>query len=333
MNFRIFKKKVSGPIISGKPIMDKHEIAIIGLGKMGLNLALNLKDKGVSVYGYTKGEDGRSEAEKAGIETAKSIDELISFFGDRKKIFWIMVPQGSPVEEVLFDESEGIVKRLKQGDLIIDGGNSYFKDSISRYEKLRSLGINFLDCGTSGGMLGARKGACLMVGGEQEVFDDQRWIFDSVAAKDGYLYVGPSGSGHYVKMIHNAIEYGMMQSIAEGLNLIKNGEYKNVDIKNLLSVWNHGSIVESYLTKITEEQMGQYSPNLDEIEGVVEDNGEGAWTLKEAIDKQVPFETVSHALFSRFSSRGKSLYANKVLALMRNGFGGHRLIKEEDNKN
>ncbi len=333
MNFKIFKKNRINQNIPNKLPMEKHEIAIIGLGKMGLNLALNLKDKGILVYGYTKGEDGRLQAEKEGIKVAKSIDDLMSFFEDRKKIFWIMVPQGNPVEEVLFDESEGIVKHLKSGDLVIDGGNSYFVDSVSRYTKLKELGIDFLDCGTSGGMLGARNGACLMIGGDQEVFNNQKWVFESIAAKDGYFYVGASGSGHYVKMIHNAIEYGMMQSIAEGLNLVKNGEYKDVDIKNLLSVWNHGSIVESYLTKITEEQMGKYSPNLDEIEGIVEDNGEGAWTLKEAVDKQIPFETVAHALFSRFSSRDKSLYQNKVLALMRNGFGGHRLIEEDNNKN
>ncbi len=310
--------------------MDKHEIAIIGLGKMGLNLALNLQDKGMYVYGYNRSEDGRVEASKNGIKTATSTEELISFFEGRKKVIWIMVPQGAPVEAVLFDDNEGIVKQLKTEDLIIDGGNSYFRDSISRHEKLEAAGIDFLDCGTSGGMLGARSGACLMIGGDQNVFDSHKWIFEAVAEKNGYLYIGPAGSGHYVKMIHNAIEYGMMQSIAEGLNLIKNGEYKDIDIKNLLGVWNHGSIIESYLTKITQEQMGQYSPNLDEIEGIVEDNGEGAWTLKEAIDKRVPFETVSHALFSRFSSKGNSLYANKVLALMRNGFGGHRLIKENN---
>ena len=166
-----------------------------------------------------------------------------------------------------------------------------------------------------------------MIGGDKDIFDKIEWVFASVAEENGFGYIGPSGSGHYVKMIHNAIEYGMLQSISEGLNLITNGKYEDVDMKSLLGVWNHGSIVESYLTKILEKQLEIY-PNLDEIAPIVDDNGEGAWTIVEAIEQKVPLASVSLSLFERYSSKGNDDDANKFIALMRNGFGGHKITKE-----
>ncbi len=299
------------------------KIAIIGLGKMGLNLGLNLKDKSIDVFGFTDTQEGIDFARKSNFLTFNTIDETIQNFGEEKRIFWLMVPSGA-VDDVLFSDKEGLVNKLKAGDIIIDGGNSYYKKSIERYNKLKERGINFLDCGTSGGVMGARNGACLMIGGDREVFSEIEWVFSSVAQTEGYSYIGGAGAGHYVKMIHNAIEYGMLQSIAEGVNLAKNGKYKEVDMNSLLKVWNHGSIVESYLTKVLEKQLEIY-PNLDEIEPIVEDNGEGAWTINEAIEEKIPLSSISISLFERYSSRGNDDFGNKLISLMRNGFGGHEM--------
>ncbi len=305
--------------------MDK-KIAIIGLGKMGLNIGLNLKEKGIDVFGYTDTSEGLDYAKDQEFKAFSTLDETISNFQNNTRIFWLMVPSQA-VDAVLFSENEGLANKLKEGDIIIDGGNSYYKQSVERYTKLKEKGINFIDCGTSGGVEGARNGACLMIGGDKDIFDKIEWVFASVAEENGFGYIGPSGSGHYVKMIHNAIEYGMLQSIAEGLNLITNGKYENVDMKSLLGVWNHGSIVESYLTKILEKQLEIY-PNLDEIAPIVDDNGEGAWTIVEAIEQKVPLASVSLALFERYSSKGNDDDANKFISLMRNGFGGHKITKE-----
>jgi 6-phosphogluconate dehydrogenase len=303
------------------------KIAIIGLGKMGLNIGLNLKDKKIDVFGFTDTKEGFDYAKEQGLEVFSTLDETISNFGEDIRIFWLMVPSQA-VDTVLFSESEGLAIKLKEGDIIIDGGNSHYKDSIERYNKLKKKGINFIDCGTSGGVEGARRGACLMIGGDKDIYNQTEWIFQSVAMENGYGYIGEAGSGHYVKMIHNAIEYGMLQSIAEGVNLVENGKYPNVNIESLLGVWNHGSIIESYLTKVLEKQLKNY-PNLDEIEPVVDDNGEGAWTIMEAIEQRIPLSVGAISLFERYSSKGKDDDANKFIALMRNGFGGHAITKKD----
>ncbi|MCL4393004.1 decarboxylating 6-phosphogluconate dehydrogenase [Patescibacteria group bacterium] len=312
---------------------DKKEILIIGLGKMGFNIALNLKDKGVDVFGFSLGKDDRENASREGVKVKDNIKETLELFEDRKKIVWIMVPQGSPVDEVLYGKDEGIVQFLRRGDTVIDGGNSYYKDSIKRYNDLKDKGINFFDCGTSGGMRGARNGACLMIGGDRDEFKEIEWIFENMATKDGYFYVGESGSGHYVKMIHNAIEYGMMQSIAEGLNLVKNGRYNGIDLEGLLNVWGHGSIIESFLIDTLKTQISQYS-DLSKIEPFVNESGEGSWAVSEAVEKKVPFSAISMAYFERLTSLGNSDDASRFLSLMRNGFGGHEMNinLEEDKK-
>ena len=304
---------------------NNKSIGIVGLGKMGLNIALHLKDEGINVIGFNRSPEGRDKAKSQGLDTASSVSELIEKVRNNRAIIWIMVPAGAPVDEVLFGSDENISKYLKEGDIVIDGGNSYYKDTLARYKKLEERGIHYMDCGTSGGMSGARNGACLMIGGKKSIFEEIEWVFSSIAQKEGYFYVGPSGSGNYVKMIHNAIEYGMMQAIAEGIDLIKNGAYPDVDMEGLLHVWNNGSIIESYLTSVLEKQLREY-PNLDEVEGVVEDNGEGAWTIGEAIERKVPALAVSHTLFERYASRRSNTIANKMLALMRNGFGGHKMV-------
>ena len=311
---------------------DKKEILIIGLGKMGFNIALNLKDKGVDVFGFSITKESREKASREGIKVKGSVKETLELFEDRKKIVWIMVPQGSPVDEVLYGKDEGIVQFLNKEDIVIDGGNSYYKDSVKRFNDLKDKGINFFDCGTSGGMDGARNGACLMIGGERNEFKKIEWVFENIAMKDGYFYVGESGSGHYVKMIHNAIEYGMMQSIAEGLNLVKNGRYEGVDLGGLLNVWGHGSIIESFLINTLKTQISKYS-DLSEIEPIVNESGEGSWAVMEAVEKKIPFSAISTAYFERLTSLGDSDDASRFLSLMRNGFGGHEMnINLEENK-
>ena len=302
------------------------KIAIIGLGKMGLNIALNLKDKNIDVFGFTDTKEGFDYAKEQGLNVFSTLDETISNFGEDTRIFWLMVPSQA-VDTVLFSESEGIAVKLKKGDIIIDGGNSHYKDSVERYNKLKDKGIHFIDCGTSGGIEGARHGACLMVGGDKEIYSQIEWVFQSVGSDKSYGYIGEAGSGHYVKMIHNSIEYGMLQAIAEGLNLVENGKYSGVNIESLLGVWNHGSIVESYLTKVLEKQLKIY-PNLDEIAPVVDDNGEGAWTVLEAIEQRIPLSVGSISLFERYNSKGENDDANKFIALMRNGFGGHAITRQ-----
>ena len=312
--------------------MDNKTIAIIGLGKMGLNIGLNLKDKGIRVLGYSRTKESRDSAMKQGVIVKDDIKSLMNLLDNQKKIIWIMVPQGAPVDDVLYGEDEGILQYLQKGDIVIDGGNSFYKDSIRREEDLRNKGITFFDCGTSGGMKGAREGACLMIGGNREVFLEIEWVFKNIAMEDGYFYVGGTGSGHYVKMIHNAIEYGMMQSISEGLNLVKNGRYKGIDLVGLLDVWSHGSIIESFLIEILKNQLS-INQDLSKIEPLVNESGEGAWSIKEAIDNKIPFNVLSTSLFERLVSLGNENDAFRFLSLMRNGFGGHEMnVNLEDRK-
>jgi 6-phosphogluconate dehydrogenase len=301
---------------------NKKQIGIIGLGKMGLNIGLNLKDKGIDVFGYTDTKEGFDFAKSQGFSVFETLDSMLSNF-DGVKVIWLMVPSFA-VDDVLFGEKEGLYNKLESGDIVIDGGNSFYKQSVERYNKLKEKGINFLDCGTSGGVKGAREGACLMVGGDKDVYQKIEWVFSSVAQPDGFGYIGEAGAGHYVKMIHNAIEYAMLEAIGEGVSLVKNGKYPGVDLEALLGVWNHGSIIESYLTKILQKQLQNY-PNLEEIEAIVDDNGEGAWTIFEAIEQKVPLSAVSLALFERYSSKGGDDFSNKLISLMRNGFGGHEM--------
>ena len=313
--------------------MNKREIAIIGLGKMGVNIALNLKDKGVNVFGFSKTKESRDKASSQDIIVKDGIQETLGMFSQDKKIIWIMVPQGAPVDEVLYGKEEGLVAFLNEGDVIIDGGNSFYKDSIKRYNELKKRGIVFFDCGTSGGMKGAREGACLMIGGNRTEFLKIEWVFENIAMKEGYFYVGENGSGHYVKMIHNAIEYGMMQSIAEGLNLVKNGRYKDIDLKSLLNVWQRGSIIQSYLIGILKEQLNK-TQNLSEVLPIVNESGEGKFAIEEAIENGIPFSVISLALFERLYSLGQGDDASRFLSLMRNGFGGHEMNinLEKENK-
>jgi len=298
------------------------KIGMIGLGKMGYNLALNLKDHGHEVVAYNRSEEAVRRIEAEGITGARSIAELVAKLPPRR-VIWIMVPSGQAVDEVLEELSD----KVTQKDILIDGGNSNYKDTLRRCEFLTRKNIDFVDIGTSGGMEGARKGVCAMIGARDDVFQYIERILRSISVEGGCLHTGGNGSGHYVKMIHNGIEYGMMQSIGEGFELLKAGPY-NLDYKKIAGVWNHGSVIRSWLMELT-ENLFQKSPKLDDLKGIVDSSGEALWTLQEALDLKVSTPVIAMSLFTRFASQVEDSFSNKVVAGLRNEFGGHRVLKNK----
>lgn len=301
------------------------QVGFIGLGKMGMNMVLRLKEQGYEVIAWNRSPEPREEAAKQGIAVATSIDQLMQQM-ESPHVVWIMVEAGNPVESILFGDG-GIAQFAQSGDIIIDGGNSYYKDSVRRASKLADKGIYFMDVGVSGGPEGARKGACLMIGGDQEVFNQLRPLFEALAIKDGYGYFGQNGAGHFVKMIHNGIEYGFMQSLAEGFELLSLSPFK-LNLAEVSRVWNHGSILESRLIRHAHE-MFQRDGKLEQISGFTEESGEGRWTVMDAIERNVPATAIAHSLFERFRSRQKESFANKVLSGLRREFTGHE-VKEKN---
>ena len=235
---------------------------------------------------------------------------------------WLMVPSGDPVDQTI----EQLLPQLAKGDVIIDGGNSYYKDSIRRAEKLKQQGIYFVDAGTSGGIWGLKVGYCMMLGGEKEIVERLDPIFKTLAPKDGYLHVGPSGAGHFVKMIHNGIEYGMLQAYGEGFELLKASGF-DLDLGKIAHLWNQGSVVRSWLLELAESAFNK-DPELASIKGYVEDSGEGRWTVLEAVERDVPASVLTLSLFARFASRQEDSFSAKVIAALRNEFGGHAVKKE-----
>jgi 6-phosphogluconate dehydrogenase len=301
------------------------ELAMIGLGKMGLNMATRLVRGGHRVVGYALEADAIEQAKKNGAEGAASLDEVVRKLPS-PRIAWIMVPSGPP--------TDGTVNKLAglfgKGDIVIDGGNSNYKDSIRRAALLESMGIEFVDCGTSGGVWGLAEGYSLMIGGKPEVVEHLRPIFETLApAQDrGWGYVGPHGAGHYVKMIHNGIEYGMMQSLAEGFDILRAKTEFGLDLAKISEIWRYGSVVRSWLLDLTARAL-QADPTLADLQPWVEDSGEGRWTVAEAIDHNVPAPVITLALEMRLVSRDKENFAARLLAAMRNQFGGHAVKKVE----
>lgn len=300
------------------------KVGLIGLGKMGLNLALNAADDGWQVVGFDINQAARDKANEAGITTGASIEEMLGKL-DERKVVMISAPAGKITND-LVTELGGI---LTKEDIVIDAGNSNFHDSLTNYQGLAEKGIHFLDCGTSGGMDGARNGACLMIGGEKAVFDDVEPLFKSLAIEDGYLYTGKPGSGHYLKMVHNGIEYGMMQAIGEGFDILHASPDYEFDNQAVAKVWNHGSVIRSWLMELLEEGF-ETDPNLDGIEGKVHASGEGKWTLEEALRLDVPVPVIATSLFTRNSSQIEDSFSNKVVSTLRHGFGGHEMVKKGD---
>ncbi len=294
------------------------EIGMIGLGRMGKNLTLRLLSKKHKVVAFNRSPEPLKEAEKAGAKGAYTLEDVFKQL-KQPRIVWVMLPSGEVTEEHL----QKMKQFMSKGDIIIEGGNSNYKDSVRRASEFKSLGIEYLDVGTSGGTVAAKIGYCIMAGGDKKTFRAVEPIFKALAMEGGYKYIGPSGSGHYIKMVHNAIEYGMMQAIGEGFELLQKCQYsKDIDLKEIAELWNHGSIVRSFLMERIEIAFSK-DARLDKIEGYCDDSGEGRWAVQEAIDKDVPFSVITESLYARFNSREKDKFYAKVLAAMRNEFGSH----------
>ena len=299
------------------------EIAIVGLGKMGLGIYNRLSNKGIKSYGFDSGWE-EEDYKKNKVNGASNLDDLIKLFSpNSKKVVWVMVPSGEATKNTLND----LRSIMHDGDIVIDGGNSYYKESIEKYQFLKERNISLLDSGTSGGVWGEKDGYCLMVGGDKGSFDYCEQIFSALSSDGkGYGYMGPSGSGHFVKMIHNGIEYGMMQSMAEGIEILNQKKEFELDLVKITSLWQHGSVVRSWLLDLLKEALEE-NPDLDGIAPYVEDSGEGRWTIQEAIDLDVPAHSITSSLFSRFYSRNNDSFGFKVLSSLRNQFGGHKIKK------
>ncbi len=301
------------------------ELAMIGLGKMGLNMATRLVRGGHRVVGYDRGASAIDNARANGAEGASSLEEVIKLL-PAPHILWMMLPAGAPTEDTITQLS-GL---LSKGDIIIDGGNSNYKETMRRAEFLQAKGIEFVDSGTSGGIWGLAEGYSLMIGGKAEVVEKLRPIFETLApgADKGWGYVGPNGAGHFVKMVHNGIEYGMMQSYAEGFDILRAKEEFGLDLSKIAEIWRYGSVVRSWLLDLTARAL-KADPTLADLEPWVEDSGEGRWTVAEAIDHNVPAPVITLALEMRLVSRDRQNFAARLLAAMRNQFGGHAVKKVE----
>ena len=297
------------------------QIALIGLGKMGYNLALNLRNNGHLVVAYDRSSELTAQiAGEKGIQAVESLEAAVTALTGRR-VIWLMVPSGNTVEEVI----KQLIPQLTSGDIIIDGGNSNFNDSVRRHGELKALGLDFIDCGTSGGTSGALNGACTMIGGEQAVYEYCKPIFDDISLPGGSLYVGAPGAGHFTKMVHNGIEYGMMQAIAEGFEVLEKSRY-DIDFQKVAELWNQGSVVRSWLMELTANAFAK-DPHLDSIRGVMHSSGEGKWTLETALDMGVPTPVIALSVIMRYRSLQDDSFAGKVVAAQRNEFGGHAVEK------
>jgi len=297
------------------------ELGMIGLGRMGANMAERLVLAGHRIISYDRSPEAIQRVVDKGAVGSRSLADFVQQLS-QPRAAWLMVPSGDPVDQTI----EQLLPQLAKGDVIIDGGNSYYKDSIRRAEKLKQQGIYFVDAGTSGGIWGLRVGYCIMLGGEKQVVERLDPIFKTLAPKDGYLHVGPSGAGHFVKMIHNGIEYGMLQAYGEGFELLKASGF-DLDLGKIAHLWDQGSVVRSWLLELAESAFNK-DPELASIKGYVEDSGEGRWTVLEALERDVPASVLTLSLFARFASRQKDSFSAKVIAALRNEFGGHAIKKE-----
>ena len=298
------------------------KLGMVGLGRMGGNMTIRLKQHGHDVVAFDPSADAVERAIAAGAEGATSLAELCSKL-PAPKVVWIMVPSGE-VTEATVRELGGV---LGQGDVIVDGGNSNWRDSQRRAEQLAGGGIRFLDCGTSGGVWGLANGYCLMVGGDPEAIAVAEPAFLALAPDDGYAHVGPSGAGHFVKMVHNGIEYGLLAAYGEGFEILEKSSF-DLDLEAIAGIWRYGSVVRSWLLELLHEAL-ENDPGLAGIRGYVEDSGEGRWTLQAALDEDVPAPITAMALFSRFASRQDESFSAKVIAALRNEFGGHAVRTDE----
>ena len=298
------------------------QIAMIGLGKMGGNMTERLLRNGHKVVAFDRTPDVVSKYAKLGATPAKDLAGVVAAL-QGTRVVWIMVPAGKPVDDTI----AALIPGMAPGDIIIDGGNSNFHDTMRRADELRARKISFIDAGTSGGIWGLENGYCLMVGGDDAAVKTCEPIFRALAPADGYAHVGPPGAGHYVKMIHNGIEYGMLQAYAEGYEILHASKtYPKLDLHQIAEVWQHGSVVRSWLNELAVTAFSRDSA-LKDLKGYVADSGEGRWTVQEAIDVDVPAPVITLSLLMRFRSRQEDTFAGKVIAALRNEFGGHAVKK------
>lgn len=293
------------------------QLAMIGLGRMGGNMVRRLLRNGHDLVVYDRNPRATADLATLGATGAGDLSDLCARLG-APRVIWIMVPAGDPVDDTI----AGLLPHLVTGDIIIDGGNSRFHDTLRRSLELRERGVELVDAGTSGGIWGLENGYCLMVGGSVEAVARCEPAFLSLAPPDGYAHVGPAGAGHYVKMVHNGIEYGMLQAYAEGYEILHESRNFDLDLRQIAAVWNHGSVVRSWLNELAERAFAGEA-GLESIRGYVEDSGEGRWTVQEAIDLNLPAPIITLSLLARFRSRQDESFSAKVIAALRQQFGGH----------
>jgi 6-phosphogluconate dehydrogenase len=301
------------------------QLGMIGLGRMGMNMAKRLLQGGHQVVAYNRTPNKTEEIVKEGAIGSFSLAELVEKLS-APRVVWLMLPAGKPVD----DHLEQLKDMLSPGDILIDGGNTYYKDDIRRAENLAEKKINFMDVGVSGGIWGLRVGYCMMMGGDRKTFQYLEPIFATLAPEAGYLYCGPIGAGHFVKMVHNGIEYGMMQAYGEGFAILQGSPYADsLDYSEVAHLWNQGSVVRSWLLELLETAFAK-DARLSEIRGYVEDSGEGRWTVQQAVESGVSAPVIALSLFRRFASREENSFEDRVLAALRREFGGHAVVSAKE---
>lgn len=299
------------------------DLAMIGLGRMGANMTRRLMKDGHRVVVHNRSREPIDELASEGADPAYEMEEIASKL-DTPRVVWLMVPAGPPVDQQI----DQLIPILSEGDIIVDGGNSKYTDSVARHERLKEQGLRFIDCGTSGGIWGLEVGFNLMIGGDQDAVKIVEPAFKSLAPEGGYLHVGASGAGHFVKMIHNGIEYGLMQAYAEGFDVLEASKY-DLDLAAIADLWNHGSVVRSWLLELASNAFTE-DPHLESIRGYVNDSGEGRWTIEAATELDIAVPAIYLALANRLLSRQEDAFTNKVLAALRHQFGGHAVVKVKE---
>ncbi|MPZ23712.1 MAG: decarboxylating 6-phosphogluconate dehydrogenase [Dehalococcoidia bacterium] len=295
------------------------KLGFIGLGRMGGNMTRRLLEDGHEIVAWNRGQESLDLAESRGAQPADGVEGLMAMLEPPRAV-WIMVPSGDPVDATIGE----LLPSAEAGDIVIDGGNSNYKDTVQRGDRLAEQGIHYLDAGTSGGIWGYEVGYCLMAGGDADAFATVEPIFKTLAPPGGYALVGPRGAGHFAKMVHNGIEYGMLQAYAEGFEILNASPY-DFDMQELSALWNKGSVVRSWLLELAERAFAE-DPRLEALAGYVEDSGEGRWTVAQAIETDVPAPVITLSLLSRFYSRQENSYGHRMIAALRNQFGGHRVL-------
>ena len=300
------------------------KLAMIGLGRMGMNMARRLLTGGHRVVAYNRTPDKTEQMVAEGAEGAFALEEVTAKL-DSPRIVWLMLPAGRVVDEHI----DRLTALLTKNDILIDGGNSFYKDDIRRAAQLEPQGIHYMDAGVSGGIWGLKIGYCTMIGGNRETYDTVRPILETLAPENGYLYCGKAGAGHFVKMVHNGIEYGMMQAYGEGFEILAASEFANgFDYADIAHLWNQGSVIRSWLLELAEAAFRK-DDKLTDISGHVDDSGEGRWTVVQAVETGVPAEVITLSLMRRFRSRQKDPFAERVLAALRREFGGHAVVSSK----